>query len=64
MIDGLIALLILVLVVGIIYWLMMMLIEAIPMGGNFKSIAKLLLLGICVLILLARALPLLGVHVL
>lgn len=64
MIDGLIALLIIVIVVGIVFWLLSLLIDMLPIEGNFKQIAKILLILICVLVVLARALPLLGVHVL
>lgn len=64
MIDGLIALLIIVIVVGIVFWLISLLIDMLPIEGNFKQIAKILLILICVLVVLARALPMLGVHVL
>lgn len=64
MIEGLVGLLILVVIVGIVLWLCMLLIDMLPIEGNFKQIAKVLLILICILILLARALPMLGVHVL
>ena len=64
MVDGLIALLILVVVVGIVFYLVSLLIDMLPIEGNFKQIAKILLILICVLIILTRALPMLGIHVL
>ncbi len=64
MIDTLIGLLILVIVIGIVLYLLMMIIDMLPIEGNFKQIAKVLLILICVLIILARALPLIGVHAL
>lgn len=64
MIDGLIALLILVIVLGIVLWLLIWCIDMLPIQEPFKQVARVLLILICVLVLLARALPLLGVHVL
>ncbi len=61
MIEGLIGLLIAIIVVGIVAALIMYLIDMIPIDGRFKQIAKVLLLLIAVLIILARALPLLGI---
>jgi hypothetical protein len=61
MIEGLIGLLIAIIVVGIVAALIMYLIDLIPIDGRFKQIAKVLLLLIAVLIILARALPLLGI---
>jgi hypothetical protein len=60
-IEGLIGLLIAIIVVGIVAALIMYLIDMIPIDGRFKQIAKVLLLLIAVLIILARALPLLGI---
>lgn len=64
MIDGLVGLLILIVVLGIVLYLLLMIIDLIPMEGTFKQIAKILLILICVLILLSRVLPLIGVHAL
>jgi len=61
MMNGLIALLILVIVVGIVLYLLILLIDRIPMDEGFKQIAKILLILICILIVLAKALPLIGV---
>lgn len=63
MLDALIALLVVVIVVGIVYFILVLIIDKIPMDGSFKQIAKLILLLICVLIVLMKALPLLGVSV-
>jgi hypothetical protein len=62
MIDSLIALLIVVIVIGIVFYLLSLLIDMMPIEGNFKQIAKVLLILICVLIVLAKALPMIGVH--
>lgn len=61
MIDALIGLLVLVLVLGIVIYVVKLIIDMIPMDARFKQIAWLLLILIAVLILLARALPLLGI---
>ncbi len=60
----LIMLLVAVIVVGIVLYLLLMLIDMLPMDGGFKKIAKVLLILIAVLIVLSKALPLLGVNVL
>lgn len=61
MIDGLIALLIVCIVVGIIAWLVLWLIDTLPLPAPFGQIARVLVIIIAVLIILYRALPLLGV---
>ncbi|MGR9413155.1 hypothetical protein [Rhizobium leguminosarum] len=61
MIDSLVALIILLIVVGIVVYLLNMLIDLIPMDGRFKQIAKVLLILVAVLIIIARVLPMLGV---
>jgi hypothetical protein len=63
MIEALIALLITVLVVGLVAYLIIMLVDMLPIEGNFKQVARVLVMLIAVLVILARALPLLGVHV-
>lgn len=63
MVESLIALIILIIVLGIVVFVINMLIDLIPMDGRFKQIAKVLLILVAVLILLMRALPLIGVHV-
>ena len=63
MISTLIGLLILVIVLGIIVYLLTLVIDMLPMDGNFKQIAKVLLILIAVLIVLLRALPLIGVNI-
>lgn len=59
--NSLIALLILVIIVGIVLYLLMLLLDRIPMDDGFKQIAKILLILICILIVLAKALPLIGI---
>jgi hypothetical protein len=61
MIESLIALIILIIVLGIVVFVINMLIDLIPMDGRFKQIAKVLLILVAVLILILRALPLVGV---
>lgn len=63
MIEGLVSLLILVLVVGIIAWLVLWLISEIPLPAPIGKIARILVIVIAVLIILYRALPLLGVSI-
>lgn len=62
MISGLIALLIAVIVVGIMAWLITYIIDMLPIDGPFKQIAKVLVLLVAVLVILAKALPLLGLE--
>jgi len=64
MIEPLIALLVLVLIVGIVVWLVLWLISEIPMPEPFGRIARILVIIIAVLIILARALPLIGISAL
>lgn len=61
MVSALITLLILIVITGIVYYILTLLLDLIPMQENFKQIAKVILLLICVLVVLARALPLIGV---
>jgi hypothetical protein len=63
MIEGLIALLVVVLVVGLVAWIIIYLIDMLPIEGNFKQIARVIIMIIAVLVILARALPLLGVSI-
>ena len=61
MIEGLIGLLIVILVVAIVAAAILYGVELMPIDANFKQIIRLLVLLIAVLIILLRALPLLGV---
>ena len=61
MINGLIALLVVIIVVGIVAYLIKMLIDMLPLDDRFKQIAGVLLMLVAILIILAKALPLLGV---
>jgi hypothetical protein len=63
MINSLIMLVVVIIVVGIVAYLVNMLIDMIPMEGNFKQIAKVLVILVAVLIVLAKALPLIGVSI-
>ena len=61
--TGLIGLLVLVVVVGIVYYILALLLDRIPMDEGFKQIARVLLILVCILVVLQRALPLLGVDI-
>lgn len=63
MIEALIALLVVIIVVGIVAWLVVWLIDMLPIDARFKQIARVLVMVIAVLIVLMRALPILGVSV-
>lgn len=63
MANALIELLIMLIVVGVIAAIVIWLIDMLPIDGRFKQIARVLVMLVAVLILLLRALPLLGVAV-
>lgn len=63
MVESLISLLILVLVVGIIVWLALWAISELGVPDPFNRIARVLVILIACLIILYRALPLVGVAV-
>ena len=59
MISALIALLIVIVVVAIVAGVIIYCIDLLPIDANFKSIARVLVLLIAVLVILLKALPLL-----
>ena len=61
MIEGLIGLIVLLIVVGIVCWIVLRLIDMLLMEGSFKQIAQALVILVAVLVVLYRALPLIGV---
>jgi hypothetical protein len=63
MVNALIVLLVAVLVVGLVAYLIIMLVDMLPIEGQFKQVARVLIMVIAVLVILSRALPLLGVPV-
>ncbi len=63
MITALIGLLVLIIIVGVVFYLLTMIIDLIPMDASFKQIAKVMLILICILVVLVKALPLIGVNV-
>lgn len=63
MASALIALLITIVIVGIVAWLLVYLLDMLPMDERFRQIGRVLIFVIAVLVILFRALPLLGVHV-
>jgi hypothetical protein len=62
MVDTLIGLIILIIVLGIVIYLLHLLLNMIPMDERFRQIAWVLILLVAVLIVIARALPMLGVR--
>lgn len=63
MVNGLIGLVVVIIVVGIVAYLVTLLVNKLPLDGRFKQVANVLIMLIAVLIILARALPLLGVAI-
>lgn len=63
MIEGLIGLLILVLIVGIIVWLCLWAVAELGLPDPFSRIARVLIVLIATLIILYRAMPLIGVSI-
>jgi hypothetical protein len=63
MVEGLVGLLIAMLIVGLIVALVVYLINMLPIDEPFKSWARIIIVAIGILIIIMRALPLLGVHV-
>jgi len=63
MIETLINLLIVIIVVAIVAGVIIWLIDMLPIDARYKQVARALVALVAVLILLARALPLLGVAV-
>lgn len=61
MVDTLITVIILVIVVGIVVYLLRLLLNIIPMDGNFKQIAWVLILLVAALIVISKVLPILGI---
>lgn len=61
--SALISLIVLIIVVGIVAYLIKMLIDMLPIDGRFKQIAGILVMLVAVLIILSRALPLIGVQI-
>lgn len=63
MVEGLIALLIVCLVVAVVCAVILYAISLIPVEPNFYQIIRVLVIGIGALIIIFKALPLLGVHI-
>jgi hypothetical protein len=63
MINALIELLIFAVLIGLVAALVVWLIDMLPIDGHFKRIARAIVGVITVLVILLRALPLLGVSV-
>lgn len=61
MIDTLVGLFVVVIIVGVVLFLAKILIDMIPMDSRFKQLAWVLVLLVAILIVLSKALPLLGV---
>lgn len=63
MVNALIELLIFAVLIGLVAALIVWLIDMLPIDGRFKQIARAIVGVIAVLVILLRALPLLGVAV-
>lgn len=63
MADALIWLVVIVIVAGIVLYLARLLLNKIPMDEDFRQIAWVLLVLVAVVIVILKALPLLGLHV-
>lgn len=60
--NTLISLLILILIIGVVWYVIKMVIDLMPMEASFKRIAHIILMLIVLLVILNRALPLLGIN--
>jgi hypothetical protein len=63
MIAALVSLIVLIVVVGIVAYIVLLLLDMLPIEGGFKQIARVLIMLVAVLIVLMKALPLLGVSI-
>lgn len=63
MIAALVSLIVLIVVVGIVAYIILLLLDMLPIEGGFKQIARVLIMLVAVLIVLMKALPLLGVSI-
>jgi hypothetical protein len=63
MVEGLISLAILCVVVGIICWLVLMVLAAIPLPAPFGPLARALVIVVAVLIVLFKAMAIFGVSI-
>ena len=63
MIESLIALLVFVLVVGLIVWLALWAIAELGVPEPFNKVARVLVILIAILVILYRAMPLIGVSI-
>jgi hypothetical protein len=63
MISALVSLIVLIVVVGIVAYIVLLLLDMLPIEGGFKQIARVLIMLVAVLIVLMKALPLLGVSI-
>lgn len=63
MINSLITLIVIIIIIGIVVYVLHLLIDMLPIEGNFKHIVKVLILLAAVLIILAKSLPLMGIRV-
>ena len=63
MIESLIALLVVVLVVGLIVWLALWAIAELGVPEPFNKVARVLVILIAILVILYRAMPLIGVSI-
>lgn len=63
MVEGLVALLVVILVVAIVVAVVLWALAQIPIDPAFQQMIRVLLIAIAALIIIFKALPLLGVHI-
>jgi hypothetical protein len=63
MVEGLIALLIVCLVVAVVAAVILYAVSLLPLEPPFHQVVRVLVIAICALIIIFKALPLLGVHI-
>jgi len=59
--NTLIGLLVLMLIIGVVWYVIQTVIDLLPIDANFKRIAQIILMLIVLLVILNRALPMLGI---
>jgi hypothetical protein len=63
MTSALIGLIFLVIIVGIVVWIVLQLVALLPMDAAFQNIVRGLIIIVAVLIVMYRALPIIGIAV-
>jgi hypothetical protein len=63
MTSALIGLIFLVIIVGIVVWIVLQLVAMLPMDAGFQNVVRGLIIIVAVLIVMYRALPIIGIAV-